>query len=167
MTKIAELQPGQGSINIEVTVKSMEEPRTFNKYGKDLKVANAVVTDGESEIKLTLWNDDVDKVKVGAVINITNGYVSEFQGEKQLTTGKFGKLEIAGERSSEGSSETTEGESSSEETPSEETPPEETSSEEPQTEEASEKPKVTEEKPMNDPTEESPSEESDPDAEDY
>jgi replication factor A1 len=105
MTKISELQPGQGSVNIEVTVKSMEEPRTFNKYGKDLKVANAVVTDGESEIKLTLWNDDVDKVKTGAVIKIENGYVSEFQGEKQLTTGKFGKLEIAGESTSESPSE--------------------------------------------------------------
>ena len=152
MTKISELQPGQGSVNIEVTIKSIEEPRTFNKYGKDLKVANAIVTDGESEIKLTLWNDDVDKVKQGMVINITNGYVSEFQGEKQLTTGKFGKLEIAGEGSSESTNEST--------------------NEEPKTESPStEEPKVTEEKPMNDPheamPEESPSEESDPDAEDY
>ena len=97
MTKISELVPGQGSVNIEVTVKSMEEPRTLNKYGKELRVANAIVTDGKSEIKLTLWNDDVNKVHVGSKIKITNGYVSEFQGEKQLTTGKFGKLEISGE----------------------------------------------------------------------
>ena len=97
MVKISELQPGQGSVNIEVTIKSLDEPRTFNKFGKDLRVANAIVTDGESEIKLTLWNDDIDKVKIGAVVKITNGYVSEFQGEKQLTTGKFGKLEISGE----------------------------------------------------------------------
>ncbi|MCH8329227.1 MAG: hypothetical protein IIB81_02445, partial [Nanoarchaeota archaeon] len=27
----------------------------------------------------------------------TNGYVSEWQGEPQLTTGKMGKLEIVGE----------------------------------------------------------------------
>lgn len=101
MVKISELQPGQGSVNIEVTVKSIEEPKTFNKYGKDLRVANAMVTDGESEIKLTLWNDDVDKVKEGMTIKINNGYVSEFQGEKQLTTGKFGKLEIDGEESTE------------------------------------------------------------------
>ena len=97
MTKISELKPGQGSVNIEVTIKSLDEPRTFNKFGKDLRVANAIVTDGESEIKLTLWNDDINKVKVGVVVKITNGYVSEFQGEKQLTTGKFGKLEISGE----------------------------------------------------------------------
>ena len=52
MVKISELQPGQGSVNIEVTIKSLDEPRTFNKFGKDLRVANAIVTDGESEIKL-------------------------------------------------------------------------------------------------------------------
>ncbi|MEA3329500.1 MAG: hypothetical protein U9Q06_02035 [Nanoarchaeota archaeon] len=92
--KLKELQAGQGSVNIQLTIKSVEEPRIINKYGKDLKLANAIATDGESEIKLTLWNEDVDKVKTGAIIKIENGYVSEFQGEKQLTSGKFGKLEV-------------------------------------------------------------------------
>jgi replication factor A1 len=92
--KISELQPGQGSVNIQLTVISVEEPKTINKYGRELKLCNAKVSDGESEIKLTLWNDDVDKVKTGSIIKIENGYVNEFQGEKQLTTGKFGKLEI-------------------------------------------------------------------------
>ncbi len=92
--KIAELQPGQGSVNIQVTVKSMDEPKTINKYGRELKLRNILVTDGESEIKLTLWNEDINKVKQGAILKIENGYVNEFQGEKQLTTGKFGKLEI-------------------------------------------------------------------------
>jgi replication factor A1 len=120
MTKLSELQPGQGSVNIEVTVKSIEEPKVFNKYGKDLKVANAMITDGESEMKLTLWNDDIDKVKVGSIIKIENGYVNEFQGEKQLTTGKFGKLEIAGEGE-------TPNETKTEEAPKETGTPEESS----------------------------------------
>ena len=84
--KISELKAGQGNVNIEITVKSVEEPRTIDKYGRKIRLANAVVTDGESEIKLTLWNDDVDKVKEGSIIKITNGYINEFQGEKQLTT---------------------------------------------------------------------------------
>ena len=94
--KISELQPGQGSVNVEATVKSVEPTRTINKYGRDLRLANAIITDGESEIKLTLWNEDVAKVSPGTIIKIQNGYVSEFQGEKQLTTGKFGKLEVVG-----------------------------------------------------------------------
>lgn len=95
--EIKDLQPGQGSVNIEVTVKSVEEPKTIDKYGKQLRLTNAIVTDGSGEIKLTLWNEDVDKVKAGVIIKITNGYVNEFNGEKQLTSGKFGKLEILGE----------------------------------------------------------------------
>lgn len=95
--KISDLQSGQGSINMELTIKSIEEPRAFNKYGKYLRVAKALVSDGESQIKLTLWNQDIEKVKEGMIIRIINGYVSEFQGEKQLTTGKFGKIEVVSE----------------------------------------------------------------------
>lgn len=94
--KIKELQPGQGSVNIKLTVKSLEDIKIINKYGRDLRLRNAVVTDGDDEIKLTLWNDDVDKVKIGSIVKITNGYVNEFQGQKQLTTGKFGKLTVEG-----------------------------------------------------------------------
>ena len=98
MTSISELKAGQGNVNIEVIVKSIEEEKSFNKFGRQLRVANAIVTDGNAEIKLTLWNDDIGKVKIGSVIKVTNGYVNEFNGEKQLTSGKFGKLEFVGEK---------------------------------------------------------------------
>ena len=91
---IKELQPGQGSVNIKLTVKNIEPIKIINKFGKELKLKNAIATDGENEIKLTLWNEDTEKVNIGDVINITNGYVGEFKGEKQLTSGKFGKIEV-------------------------------------------------------------------------
>ncbi len=102
--KLSELKAGQGKVDVECKVKSKTEPRIINKYGRELKVANAIVEDDSGEIKLTLWNDDIDKVNVGDLIKITNGYVSEFNGEKQLTSGKFGKLEVvsSSEKSSEG-----------------------------------------------------------------
>lgn len=92
--KLSELKAGQGKVDIEVTVKSKAEPRVFQKFGKDLKVANAVVSDSSGEMQMSLWNDDVDKINVGDTLKITNGYVSEFNGSKQLTSGKFGKLEV-------------------------------------------------------------------------
>jgi len=94
MVKISDLQIGQGKVDVEAEVKTMEEPRTFNKFGRELKVANALISDDSGEIKLTLWNQDIDKVKAGNKIKISNGFVNEFQGEKQLTAGKFGKLEV-------------------------------------------------------------------------
>ncbi|MBT4135518.1 hypothetical protein HOD75_03450 [archaeon] len=97
MVKISELQAGQGNVDVEGTVKEVGEVRTFNKFGRDLSVANAMLEDDSGSIKLSLWNDDATKYKSGDKIKITNGYVSEFQGEKQLTSGKFGKIEMAGE----------------------------------------------------------------------
>ncbi len=92
--KVSELRAGQGKVDTEVTVKSKEAPRAFQKYGRELKVCNAVVQDDSGEIKMSLWNSDADKINVGDKIKITNGYVSEFNGEKQLTSGKYGKLEV-------------------------------------------------------------------------
>ena len=94
--KISEITTGQGDIDIEAEVVSLEEPRVFNKFGKDLKVANAKIKDDSGEIALTLWNEDINKVKPGDKIKITKGYAKEFNNEKQLTTGKFGTLEVLG-----------------------------------------------------------------------
>jgi replication factor A1 len=92
--KLSELKSGQGKVDVEVKVKSKADIRQFEKYGKPLRVCNAVVEDESGEIAMSLWNDDVDKVNVGDKLKITNGYVSEFNGIKQLTSGKFGKLEV-------------------------------------------------------------------------
>ena len=94
--KISELKVNQGNVDVEGIIKSIAEARTFNKYGKDLKVANAVLEDESGNIKLSLWNDDILKVKEGDKIKIINGYVSEFNGIKRISSGKYGKIEFAG-----------------------------------------------------------------------
>ncbi len=93
---IADLQAKQGKVDLTADIVAKEEPRTFNKFGKEGKVCNATLQDDSGSIKLTLWNDQVDQVNIGDKIKITNGYVSEWQGEKQLSTGKFGTLEVIG-----------------------------------------------------------------------
>ncbi|MDP3026462.1 MAG: single-stranded DNA-binding protein [Nanoarchaeota archaeon] len=97
MTKIKELTPRQGNVNVEGTITEVGETKSFNKFGRQLLVADAILKDDSGAVKLTLWNDDVSKYKAGDKIKIANGYVGEFQGEKQLTAGKFGKIEKIGE----------------------------------------------------------------------
>ncbi len=134
--KISELTVRQGNVDVEGTIKEVGEIKTFNKFGRELRVADAILEDDSGTIKLSLWNDDAEKFKVGDKVKITNGYVNEFQGEKQLTAGKFGKMELAGEGSQEELS--SEGEEPSE-GPSEEAPQEEP---EEAVEEAEEKPEA-------------------------
>jgi replication factor A1 len=91
---IKDLQPRQTNVDVEGEVLEMSDVREFNKMGRQGKVANALIKDGTGRVKLSLWNEQIEKVKVGDKVKVTKGYVGEFQGELQLTTGKFGALEI-------------------------------------------------------------------------
>jgi len=94
MMKIKDLKPRQGKVDIEVEIVDIGEVREFQKFGKAGRVATASAKDETGKINLTLWNDEIDSVKIGDKVKITNGYVNEFQGEMQLTSGRFGKLEV-------------------------------------------------------------------------
>ncbi len=100
---ISDLKSGQGKVDIQGVIKSKDVPKTMVKFGRELNLCNAVISDASGEIALTLWNDDITKVKVGDKIKITNGYVNEFNGKLQLTAGKFGKMEVV-EKAEQGDS---------------------------------------------------------------
>ncbi len=92
--KVSDLKPRMGKVDIELEVVDVGEVRSFQKMGNSGRVATGTAKDDTGEIKLSLWNDEIDLVKKGSKIKITNGYVNEFQGEMQLTAGRFGKLEV-------------------------------------------------------------------------
>ncbi len=92
--EIKDIKPNTGNIEIEAEVVEIGEVREFNKFGRAGKVANAKIKDSSGEITLTLWNDQVDQVKAGDKIKLTNGWASEYKEEVQVSTGKFGKLEV-------------------------------------------------------------------------
>ena len=92
--KINELQIRQGNVELVAKIKEKGEVREFEKFGKVGKVCNAVLADDTGEVKLTLWNEQADQVNQGDTVKVSNGWVGEYQGEKQLSTGKFGKLDV-------------------------------------------------------------------------
>jgi len=91
---ISELKSGSSKVEIECEIVSIDTTREINKYGRMLRVANATIKDDSGTMTLTLWNEDIDKVKAGDKIKIENGYVNEFQNKLQLTRGKFGTLTV-------------------------------------------------------------------------
>ena len=107
---IKDLQPRQTNVDVEGEVLEISDVREFSKYGRQGKVANAIIKDGTGKVKLSLWNEQIEKVHPGDKVKIQKGYVGEFQGELQLTTGKFGTLEVSsgGEGSEATPPETTE-----------------------------------------------------------
>ncbi len=92
--EIKDLQANTGKVDIIADVINKDEPRPFEKFGKQGKVCNAILKDGSGEVKMTLWNDDIDSINVGDKVHLSNGWCSEFRGEKQVSSGKFGKIEV-------------------------------------------------------------------------
>ena len=84
---ISELQARQGNVGLVGTIIEIAEPREFEKAGRKGRVTNATLEDDSGKIILSLWNEDIDRVKVGDRVEIQNGWVSEWQGELQLSAG--------------------------------------------------------------------------------
>jgi replication factor A1 len=84
---------GRGPVD-EVTVKISEVTEARDVKGGMLKVADAVGNDDTGSVTITLWNDDIGKVKQGDTIKITKGWANEFQGKIQVSAGKFGEITV-------------------------------------------------------------------------
>jgi len=92
--KISDLNDGTKNVELEATVIEKEEPREVTtKYGRT-KVANAVIEDETGRFKLALWGENADNVNEGDKIKITNGFVTSFRDELQLSVGKYGSLVV-------------------------------------------------------------------------
>ena len=92
--EVKDLIAKQGNVDIELEVVELGMVREFSKFGKQGRVLTAVAQDKTGKVNLTLWNEQIDEVKPGDKLLLKNCYVNEWQGEKQLTTGKLGTIEV-------------------------------------------------------------------------
>ena len=91
---VNELQPNKPVDSLEAEVVQIDEPREFTNFRGSGRVASAKIKDETGETKLTLWNDQIEQIEVGNKILIENGWVKEYRGELQISTGKFGKITV-------------------------------------------------------------------------
>ena len=92
--KISELRKGPFEGSVEGTIVELGEVKDITtKFGRQLRVVNGTLQDDSGSIGLALWNEDVDKFKEGDRIRITNGYVSVFNEELKVSSGRNGVIE--------------------------------------------------------------------------
>lgn len=92
---VKDLRDGMRRVDAEGEIAEMSEPRTVNlKTGDEARVADCMLRDDTGTIKLSLWDDQIDMVKQGTRVRITNGYTNSFRGEVRLNVGRYGKLEV-------------------------------------------------------------------------
>ena len=90
---IGDLRHGMNHVNLKAKVLEVTKPKqVFTRYGNYATLAKAVIADGTGEIKLCLWNEQIDAVSAGDTVQIENARTSTFRGERQLSLGKNGTL---------------------------------------------------------------------------
>ena len=97
---IGELKVGMKNIDIRGKIVEKAETReVYSRYGFNVhRVSQVQISDDSGSIKLILWNDQIDSVSTGDIIQIENGYVSQFRGVSQLNVRKRdGKISVVKE----------------------------------------------------------------------
>lgn len=88
-----------GMRNVEVVgkVTRVFELRNFQSGERAGKVASVFIGDETGQIRLTMWGDmadNISKMKEGTILKISQAYVKENNGFKELHLGDKAKLEI-------------------------------------------------------------------------
>lgn len=97
--KINELLPGMRKANIVGKVMSIFPVRTFERQGKENKVANFIIADDTSNIKVVLWDTnhieliESGKIKLETVVEINSGGVRD----NEIHLGSFSELKVSEE----------------------------------------------------------------------
>jgi len=92
--KISELKPGVSNVSISAKVIDISEIREVQtRYGRR-NVADATLEDDSGQISLTLWEDQIQKVSIGNIVNVIGGFVTSFRDKIQLGIPRSGKLEV-------------------------------------------------------------------------
>jgi len=91
--QIRDLRAGMKRVNLKAHVQEIPKPaQVHTQFGSTVLVVNAIVDDDTGKIKLCLWEGQIGSINVGDTIEIKNGQVCLFRGEKQLRLGKSGAL---------------------------------------------------------------------------
>ena len=94
--KITDLTDGMKDVTIKGIIKNIYPTKEFEKEGKKGKLSSFLLDDTTGLVRVTLWNDQVDKynLTIGSEIQINNSVVSSYNEKQQLSLGFNGTIDI-------------------------------------------------------------------------
>ncbi|MBU3905112.1 MAG: DNA-binding protein [Nanoarchaeota archaeon] len=92
--KISETQVNANA-DIVGNIKAIEDlKQVTTKFGTQVSLTVAILEDDSGTIKLNLWGSQSEGIEEGKTVEIKNGFVKEFKGEKQISVGKMGSVKV-------------------------------------------------------------------------
>jgi replication factor A1 len=94
-SKIGDLKVGMKKVSLKAEVLEISKSKiVYTRYGTTACVSNALIRDETGSMKMSLWNQQINTVHKGDVIDVKNGTVTWFSGERQLRLGRSGSLSV-------------------------------------------------------------------------
>ena len=94
--KIKEILAGLRGVEVTGRVIKKYETRTFNKDGREGRVASLLIGDETGVLRIVLWDENLisqsEKLQENDIIKITNAYAKENQGFKELHLGNRSEI---------------------------------------------------------------------------
>jgi len=74
-------------------VKEIEDVKQVNtKFGTQVSLTTVIIEDDTGSVKLNLWGSQSEGIQEDSVLEVKNGFVKEFKGEKFLN--RFSTLDL-------------------------------------------------------------------------
>jgi replication factor A1 len=82
-------------VSLKAEVLEIPESKlVYTRYGTTACVSNALIKDEPGSMKMSLWNHQISMLHKGDAVDIKNGKVACFGGERQLRLGRSGSLSV-------------------------------------------------------------------------
>jgi replication factor A1 len=94
-SKIGDLKVGMKRVSLKAEMLEIPKSKiVYTRYGTTACISNALIRDETGSMKMSLWNQQIDMVHKGDVVDVKNGEVAWFSGEMQLRVGRSGSLSV-------------------------------------------------------------------------
>ncbi len=93
--KISDIKVGMNNIAIQAKIIDKSDARNVQTRYGPRSVADIILEDDSGQISLSLWENDINSVTVGDIVNIAGAYTTQFKDKLQLNVPrKTGKIEV-------------------------------------------------------------------------
>ena len=92
--KIAQIKPGMRGLTITGEAVWKGDKREVQTRFGPATVSSAILEDETGSIRLNLWRQQIDRVRVGDKVRLVNAFVRVYRGELELNLGSDGRIEL-------------------------------------------------------------------------
>ena len=92
--KITQIKPGMQGIRVTGKVVRKGDTREVETKFGNATVSWATLEDKTGSIRLNLWRQQINKVRVGDTVRLVNAFVRVYRDEMELNIGSDGRIEV-------------------------------------------------------------------------